>query len=191
MPTSLGPAEILVILVVALIVLGPKRLPEAGRQVGKAIAEVRRWTTEVKSEIQGVIDVEPPKYSTVVEPVVVSGTATSVAAADDSSVSDVVQPVTVSVDEPAFAVPTESAAADPEPVKPEPTAQVQAEPELEPQSAQAAVSPAVEAQADEAQNTEPEPRIGESRAAAATSDAAAGGAPVELPESPSGDPARL
>jgi sec-independent protein translocase protein TatA len=193
MPTSLGPAEILVILVVALIVLGPKRLPEAGRQVGKAIAEVRRWTTEVKSEIQGVIDVEPPKYSTVVEPVVVSGTATSVAAADDSSVSDVVQPVTVSVDEPAFAVPTESAAADPEPVKPEPTAQVQAEPELElePQSAQAAVSPAVEAQADEAQTTEPEPRIGEPLAAAVTSDAAAGGAPVEIPESPSGDPARL
>ncbi|MGH9188645.1 MAG: Sec-independent protein translocase subunit TatA/TatB [Acidimicrobiales bacterium] len=59
MPTSLGPAEILVILVVALIVLGPKRLPEAGRQVGKALAEVRRWSQGVQTEIRSAIDVEP------------------------------------------------------------------------------------------------------------------------------------
>lgn len=56
MPTSLGPAEIMVILVVALIVLGPSRLPEAGRQVGKALAEVRRWTRDVQGEIRGAID---------------------------------------------------------------------------------------------------------------------------------------
>ena len=74
MPTSLGPAEILVILVVALIVLGPKRLPEAGRQVGKAIAEVRRWTTEVTSEIKSAVDIEVPAKSTVVKPVVVPDT---------------------------------------------------------------------------------------------------------------------
>ena len=62
MPTSLGPAEIVVILVVALIVLGPKRLPEAGRQVGKALAEVRRWSSDVKSEIRSAVDVEPPGF---------------------------------------------------------------------------------------------------------------------------------
>ncbi len=62
MPSSLGPAEILVILVVALIVLGPKRLPEAGRQVGKALAEVRRWSSDVKSEIRNAVDVEPPGF---------------------------------------------------------------------------------------------------------------------------------
>lgn len=65
MPTSLGPAEILVILVVALIVLGPKRLPEAGRQVGRAIAEVRRWSQGFQDEIRNVIepDVAAPSYS--------------------------------------------------------------------------------------------------------------------------------
>ena len=65
MPTSLGPAEILVILVVALIVLGPKKLPEAGRQVGKAIAEVRKWSQGFQDEIKGVIDPETtrPTYS--------------------------------------------------------------------------------------------------------------------------------
>ena len=65
MPTSLGPAEILVILVVALIVLGPKKLPEAGRQVGKAIAEVRKWSQGFQDEIKSVMEPEStrPTYS--------------------------------------------------------------------------------------------------------------------------------
>lgn len=65
MPSSLGPAEILVILVVALIVLGPARLPQAGRQVGKALAEVRRWTRDVQSDVRSAFDVEEkrPSYS--------------------------------------------------------------------------------------------------------------------------------
>ena len=58
MPSSLGPAEILVILVVALIVLGPKRLPEAGRQVGKAISEIRRWSQDVKYEMNQAFNPE-------------------------------------------------------------------------------------------------------------------------------------
>ena len=64
MPTSLGPAEILVILVVALIVLGPNRLPEAGRQVGKALAEVRRWSQGFQDEIRSAVDFDPgpPSY---------------------------------------------------------------------------------------------------------------------------------
>jgi Tat protein translocase TatB subunit len=65
MPTSLGPAEILVILVVALIVLGPKKLPEAGRQVGKAIAEVRKWSQGFQDEMKSAMDLEEkrPSYS--------------------------------------------------------------------------------------------------------------------------------
>lgn len=58
MPSSLGPAEILVILVVALIVLGPTKLPQAGRQVGKALTEIRRWTQDVKSEMTQAFDAE-------------------------------------------------------------------------------------------------------------------------------------
>ncbi len=66
MPSSLGPAEILVILVVALIVLGPSRLPEAGRQVGRALSEIRRWSQDVKSEMRTAIDPDGgrPTYST-------------------------------------------------------------------------------------------------------------------------------
>lgn len=64
MPTSLGPAEILVILVVALIVLGPKRLPDAGRQVGRALAEVRKWSRDFQHDIRSVVDLDSkaPSY---------------------------------------------------------------------------------------------------------------------------------
>ena len=41
MPGNIGLPEILVVLVIALIVFGPKRLPELGRSVGKGIREFR------------------------------------------------------------------------------------------------------------------------------------------------------
>jgi Tat protein translocase TatB subunit len=63
MPSSLGPAEILVILLVALIVLGPNKLPGAARQVGKTLAEVRKWSQGFQDEIRTVIDSEVmPSY---------------------------------------------------------------------------------------------------------------------------------
>ena len=53
---SLGPAEILVILVVALLVFGPKKLPEISRQVGTAMRELRKIQDNVKSELNGVLN---------------------------------------------------------------------------------------------------------------------------------------
>jgi len=53
---NLGPMEIMVVLMVALVVLGPKRLPEAGRQVGRAVAEVRRWSQTMQAEVKAVLD---------------------------------------------------------------------------------------------------------------------------------------
>jgi sec-independent protein translocase protein TatA len=41
MPVSVGPMEIVVILIIALIVLGPKKLPEMGRSVGRGMREFR------------------------------------------------------------------------------------------------------------------------------------------------------
>ena len=49
---GVGMPELVVILVVALIVLGPKRLPEVARQLGRAMAEFRRQTTDVIEEFQ-------------------------------------------------------------------------------------------------------------------------------------------
>lgn len=49
---NVGGAEILVLLVIALMVLGPDRLPQAARQVGKMVAEFRRATSGVRREIE-------------------------------------------------------------------------------------------------------------------------------------------
>jgi Sec-independent protein translocase protein TatA len=55
--------EIMVILVAGLLVLGPKRLPEAARQVGKAMAELRRVTggfqAEMRDAFQTTISADP------------------------------------------------------------------------------------------------------------------------------------
>jgi Tat protein translocase TatB subunit len=55
---GIGMPELLVILVVALVVLGPKRLPEVARQLGKAVAEFRRHTSDVMEEFQSQMRVE-------------------------------------------------------------------------------------------------------------------------------------
>lgn len=63
---SLGPLEILAILIVALLVFGPKRLPEVGRQVGGALRELRRMQEQVRSELGSVLTI--PTEETAPEP---------------------------------------------------------------------------------------------------------------------------
>jgi Tat protein translocase TatB subunit len=47
---GIGMPELVVILVIALIVLGPKRLPEVARSLGKAMAEFKRQSSEIMDE---------------------------------------------------------------------------------------------------------------------------------------------
>lgn len=51
---GIGMPELIMILAVALIVLGPKKLPEIARSLGRGLAEFRRTTDEVKREINSV-----------------------------------------------------------------------------------------------------------------------------------------
>lgn len=60
---SLGFGEILIILVIALIVFGPRRLPEMGRTIGRSLREFRRTTSEIRSEITADLDDEPPRLT--------------------------------------------------------------------------------------------------------------------------------
>ena len=60
---SLGVPELIIIFVVALIVFGPKKLPELGKSLGKGLAEFRRASNELKSTIEEevrAIEAEPP-----------------------------------------------------------------------------------------------------------------------------------
>ena len=49
---SIGLPEVLVVLVVALLVLGPARLPEAARSLGKAMHEFRRVSSGLQAEVR-------------------------------------------------------------------------------------------------------------------------------------------
>jgi Tat protein translocase TatB subunit len=53
---NVGPAELMLILVVALLILGPQKLPDAARQLGKAMSEFRRVTSGLQDEMRGVLD---------------------------------------------------------------------------------------------------------------------------------------
>ena len=53
---NLGGGEVLVILLVALLVLGPTRLPEAARQVGKAMRTIRQVSTGFQDEMRHAIE---------------------------------------------------------------------------------------------------------------------------------------
>ena len=62
---NVGGAEMLVIMVVALVVLGPNRLPEAARQVGKWMGEIRRLSTGFQNEMRDAMsDISQPFDST-------------------------------------------------------------------------------------------------------------------------------
>ena len=59
---SFGPAKILIVLTVALIVLGPEKLPQMTRQIGKAWGDFRRFREHLESEVRGALgeDLVPP-----------------------------------------------------------------------------------------------------------------------------------
>jgi TatA/E family protein of Tat protein translocase len=58
---SLGLPELLVIFAVALIVFGPRRLPEIGRTLGKALGEFKKASDELKNTIEREVHVEELK----------------------------------------------------------------------------------------------------------------------------------
>jgi sec-independent protein translocase protein TatA len=60
---SIGFGEILIILVIALIVFGPRRLPEMGKTVGRSLREFRRATNDIRSEITADLEDEPPRLT--------------------------------------------------------------------------------------------------------------------------------
>ena len=53
---NVGPGEVLVILVIALVVLGPSRLPATARTMGRVLAKVRDLVTKFQQEMQAAAD---------------------------------------------------------------------------------------------------------------------------------------
>ena len=56
---NLGFGEIILILLLALIIFGPKRLPEMGRTIGRSLKEFRRATSDLRQELEVDLEEEP------------------------------------------------------------------------------------------------------------------------------------
>ena len=63
MPGSLGGWEILLILLAILVIFGPKRLPEMGRSLGKAIREFKSAGKDIQNDLAKSMDEEDPNSS--------------------------------------------------------------------------------------------------------------------------------
>jgi TatA/E family protein of Tat protein translocase len=67
---SLGMPEILMILVIALIIFGPRKLPELGKTLGQSLAQFRRASEDFKRQWEDEVEmerhrIEPPQPATV------------------------------------------------------------------------------------------------------------------------------
>ena len=55
---SIGMPELIIILVIALIIFGPRKLPEIGRSLGKSIGEFKKASNELRSTLEEEIHIE-------------------------------------------------------------------------------------------------------------------------------------
>jgi sec-independent protein translocase protein TatA len=58
MPTP-GPLELVIILVIALLILGPGKLPDVGAALGKSIREFRKASSDVQDAVKVNVDTSP------------------------------------------------------------------------------------------------------------------------------------
>ncbi|MEO8257793.1 MAG: TatA/E family twin arginine-targeting protein translocase [Acidobacteriota bacterium] len=58
---SIGMPELIIIFVIALIIFGPRKLPELGRSLGKSLAEFKRASNELRNTLEEEIRLEEQK----------------------------------------------------------------------------------------------------------------------------------
>ncbi len=64
---TLGGPELFLILIIALIVFGPRKLPEIGKSLGRTMAEFRKASNEFRQTIENEVEVDKLKEATRVE----------------------------------------------------------------------------------------------------------------------------
>jgi TatA/E family protein of Tat protein translocase len=61
---SIGMPELIIILVIALIIFGPRKLPELGRSLGRSINEFKKASNELRSTLEEEIRIEDQRERT-------------------------------------------------------------------------------------------------------------------------------
>jgi TatA/E family protein of Tat protein translocase len=61
---SIGMPELIIIFVIALIIFGPRKLPELGRSLGKSLAEFKKASNELRNTLEEEIRIEEQKDAT-------------------------------------------------------------------------------------------------------------------------------
>ena len=89
---SIGTSELLLIGLVALIVFGPRKLPELARMLGKAMNEFRRTTDDFKETWAREVDFESEEKRGQPEPNALSTTENSIQRADTTMKNEIVAP---------------------------------------------------------------------------------------------------
>ncbi|NLJ71777.1 MAG: twin-arginine translocase subunit TatB [Syntrophomonadaceae bacterium] len=88
---NIGPWELIVIMLIALIVVGPSKLPEVARSMGKALNDFRRATSGVQREFEEALKYEPAPAKDNID----NGTASAEETAPTASAAEDVDDVEV------------------------------------------------------------------------------------------------
>ncbi len=122
---NIGAAELLVVLVIALLVLGPAKLPDAARQVGRALGEMRKLSSgfqaEMRDALKEPVEGKPTASSS-------SSKAVSTASADDTATGGSLSAPRPPASDATAATPTVAVGDESGPIAPD--AGVQAGPEV-------------------------------------------------------------
>ncbi len=73
---SIGMPELVIIFVVALVIFGPRKLPELGRSLGKSLSEFKRASNDLRSTLEEEINIEEKQVTESTSQKTVANTST-------------------------------------------------------------------------------------------------------------------
>jgi len=85
---SIGMPELLIILTLALIIFGPRKLPELGRSLGKSLGEFKRASNELRNTLDEEIRLDEERTSRASRPAPEPARAAAAAAATEDASQD-------------------------------------------------------------------------------------------------------